>query len=80
MNNIIINKKKSGIILHRSKGPTPKDNKGMIRDYPIQRTYKYLGVYIDANLNFGEHVKYIKTKIERGMKMLYVTGKKNIEE
>ena len=34
-NNIVINKKKSGVILHNSRGPTPKANKGWIRDYPI---------------------------------------------
>ena len=79
-NNIVINKKKSGVILHNRRGHTPKANKGRIRDYPIQRWYKYLGVIIDSNLNFGEHIKYVKQKIEKGMKLLYMTGKKDIEE
>ena len=34
-NNMVINKKKSGIILHRSRGPIPKSDRGHIRDYPI---------------------------------------------
>ena len=76
----MINKKKSGIILHKGRGPTPKANKGNIKGYPIQKHYKYLGVIIDSNLNFGEHMKHIKGKIEKGMKLLYITGKNNIEE
>ena len=79
-NNMVINKKKSGIILHKGRGPISKRDKGLIRDYPIQKYYKYLGIFIDSNLNFGQYIQYIKQKIEKGMKFLYMTGKKDIEE
>ena len=32
---------------------------------PIVDSYKYLGILIDKNLNFQEHLNYIKDKIKK---------------
>ena len=49
-NKIIINKKKSGVMIHGSRGATSKQDKGYIKGYPYKNEYKYLGIIIDKNL------------------------------
>ena len=49
-NKIIINKKKSGVMIHGFKGRTSKLDKGEISGFPYKNEYKYLGIIIDKNL------------------------------
>ena len=49
-NKIVINKKKSGVMIHGFKGRTSRQDKGEIRGYPYKNEYKYLGIIIDKNL------------------------------
>ena len=51
VNIMTINKKKSGIIIHRTNGKRKKKRK-KYKDFPIVDEYKYLGVYIDSKLSF----------------------------
>ena len=52
-NRIVINKKKSGVMIHARKGRTCKKDIGEIQGYPYKKEYKYLGVIIDKNLTFN---------------------------
>ena len=49
-NKIIINKKKSGVMIHSSRNKPCKKDTGEIRGYPYKNEYKYLGIIIDKNL------------------------------
>ena len=64
-----INKKKSGIMLHRGKLKATSTCNGTqvhnISQIPIVDTYKYLGILIDKHLNFQAHLNYIKDKIKK---------------
>ena len=53
-NKLIINKKKSGVIIHGFGGRAAKKDKGEIRGYPYKSSYTYLGIIIDRNLTFRE--------------------------
>ena len=49
-NKIIINKKKSGVLIHGYKGRTSEADNVFIRGYTYKKEYKYLGIIIDKNL------------------------------
>ena len=49
-NKITINKKKSGVMIHSSRGKPCKKDTGDIIGYPYKNEYKYLGIIIDKNL------------------------------
>ena len=66
-----INKKKSGIILHK-KNSKRKRKKSEFHGYPIVNEYKYLGIYIDSKLSFKPHLDYIKKKIDNGFKLINI--------
>ena len=37
------------------------------------KNYKYLGIIIDCNLNWSEHVETVKTKLQKALGILYKT-------
>ena len=65
-NNIIINKKKSGIMIHRTRGKAAKEDKGFLRDFPYKNEYTYLGMVIDRNLTLRNHLNKLKDKMQKG--------------
>ena len=65
-NNIIINKKKSGIMIHKTRGKAAKEDKGFLREFPYKSEYKYLGIIIDRNLTLRNHLNNLKSKVEKG--------------
>ena len=52
-NDIIINKRKSGVMIHAKRGKTSNKDKGEIRGYPYKKSYTYLGIVVDKNLTFA---------------------------
>ena len=74
-----INKEKSGILIHGKRGKVAKQDQGYFRGYPYKKQYKYLGIIIDKSLNFQAHLDHITKKVEKGVKLLYITKKQKIE-
>ena len=72
-NNMEVNKKKSGIMIHKGKlKHTTSTTISGVKTYmhkksliPIVDSYKYLGIVIDKHLNFQEHLSYIRDKIKK---------------
>ena len=62
-NNLTINKKKSGVMIHRMRGKAAKQDKGFIREYPYKTEYTYLGIVIDRNLTLRNHLNKLKDKM-----------------
>ena len=58
-NNLRINKKKSGVMIHKHRGKAAKEDKGTIRDFPYKNEYTYLGIIIDRNLPMRRHLEKI---------------------
>ena len=61
-----INKKKSGIIFLEDKNNNKinkKYKKLDLNGYPILNKYKYLGIYLDNNMNLKVNTKYIINKL-----------------
>ena len=75
-----INYKKCGLILH--KGIGLKDNKNRFLnnylDIPIVNEYKYLGIYIDKNLNFKKQLEYMEKKMKKAEKIINIAHWKKI--
>lgn len=73
-----VNKKKSGIMLHKGKlNCTASSHISGVKTLvhrkshiPIVDSYKYLGIMIDKHLNFQEHLSYIRDKIKRPQKII----------
>ena len=55
-NKLTINKKKSGVMIHRYRGKAAKTDKGFIRGFPYKTEYTYLGIVIDRNLTMRNHL------------------------
>lgn len=51
-NNMVINKRKSGIMVMDGPHPPPSSTMG----YPIVQSYKYLGQHVTPELNLNSHV------------------------
>ena len=62
-NQLIINKKKSGVMIHKFRGRAAEADKGSIRGYQYKIDYTYLGIVIDRNLTFRKHLNKIKDKM-----------------
>ena len=75
-NQMQVNKKKSGIIVHKGKLPNQCQQNGtnchQLSSIPLVESYKYLGVWIDRSLNFRKHLEYTKEKIRSSMKILNI--------
>jgi hypothetical protein len=39
------------------------------------KNYKYLGIYIDQNLTFADHIGYLKCKLRHSLSVLYATAR-----
>ena len=74
-NKLIINKKKSGVMIHKYRGKAAKQDKGFIREYPYKSEYTYLGIVIDRNLTLRKQLEKMQTKMEKGKKILYMCNK-----
>ena len=79
-NKLIINKKKSGVMIHKFRGKAEKKDKGEIRDYPYKSEYTYLGIVIDRNITLRAHLTKIKDKLEKGKKLLYMCNKQGLQD
>ena len=62
-NKIIINKKKSGVMIHKYRGRAAEADKGEIRGYKYKTEYTYLGIVIDRNLTLRKHLDKIRDKM-----------------
>ena len=62
-NKLIINKKKSGVMIHKFRGREAKEDTGFIRNYPYKLEYTYLGFVIDRNLTLKAHLEKIREKV-----------------
>ena len=63
---MVISKKKSGIIFLEDKNNNKisKKYKNLkIKNYKIVNKYKYLGLYLDNNMNLKENTKHIIKKL-----------------
>ena len=58
-NKMTINKKKSCIIKYKRKKNKSEGNKEIL-GIPIVRKYKYLGIIIDENMCWEDHLEYIE--------------------
>ena len=58
-NGIMVNKKKSGILVIQG-----KEDRKEINGYPIVKRYKYLGVLIDSQLNCKDHIQSVRKRLE----------------
>ena len=73
-NKLSLNLKKTHYIIFQRQKSKPKiQEKLYINNVLIDRTRKskFLGVIIDQNLNFFDHIQYIKGKISRSIGILY---------
>ena len=72
-NKLSLNNKKTHLMIFRSKRCCI-DNQQDIRmrnqknDF-VEHT-KFLGIYIDSNLSWSEHISYLKTKLSKGIRVL----------
>ena len=60
LNKVIVNKKKSGILILNRRAYGEDDN---IRGYPLKNWYKYLGIAMNYNLDPTNHLYVINRKI-----------------
>ena len=79
-NKLTINKKKSGVMIHKYRGRAAKEDKGDIRGFPYKNEYTYLGMVIDRNLTMRQHLEKIKKKVEKGRKILYMCNKRGLPD
>ena len=73
-NKLSLNLKKTHFILFRRQRARLKLNKELIIDnvkIDNARNTKFLGVIIDQQLNFSDHIHYTKGKMARGVGILY---------
>ena len=58
------------MIFHRSRIKPNVINKVVIDDHQVNSA-KYLGVIIDHKLNWIEHISYVKSKMSKGIGIMY---------
>ena len=61
------------MIFHRSRIQPNVINKVIIDNHELNQvnSTKYLGVIIDHKLNWTEHISYVKSKISKGIGIMY---------
>ena len=61
------------MIFHRSRIKPNVINKVVIDNHDLTQvnSAKYLGVIIDHKLNWAEHISYVKSKISKGIGIMY---------
>ena len=72
-NKLSINIKKTHYIIFSSKNKIIDDNQQVkINSEPIERVYytKFLGVFLDSNLNWKKHIEYVSKKISKSIGIL----------
>jgi hypothetical protein len=70
-----INKNKSGILTFFRESPL-----GIHKGYPQVQQYKYLGMWVDSNLDLTHHLKSINTKFGYINNRLYpIRAKKSLK-
>ena len=72
-NKLSINIKKTHYIIFSSKNKIIDDDQQVkINSEPIERVYytKFLGVFLDSNLNWKKHIEYILKKISKSIGIL----------
>ena len=72
-NKLSINIKKTHYIIYSSKNKIIDDNQQVkINSEPIERVYytKFLGVFLDSNLNWKRHIEYVSKKISKSIGIL----------
>ena len=67
-------------MIHRTRGKAAKEDKGFLREFPYKNEYKYLGITIDRNLTLRNHLNNLKSKMEKGQKILYMCNKRSLPE
>jgi hypothetical protein len=72
MNHIEVNFDKSGIIVVRDDGKTPRT----IMNYPVVQTYKYLGIVLDGKMSPHRHLSKLGEKLAEYLKKNYMLHKK----
>ena len=65
-----INRKKSGIMFVKKRNSKINATRKNLQEYPIVEEYKYLGIWFDDKLTFENHIRRIKEKIEKGMRLV----------
>ena len=70
-NGIKINKLKSGIMLIKG-----TENDEYIRDYPVIKKYKYLGMLINNKLGINKHIGNIDKKLNEYFRRNYILNKR----
>ena len=74
-NKLSMNTKKKSffMIFHRSRIKPNVINKVVIDNHDLTqvKSAKYLGVIIDHKLNWIEHISYVKSKISKGIGIMY---------
>ena len=78
VNKLSLNLKKTHYMIFRKRGAKIEvKNKLVINDTVISmvKKTKFLGVYIDENLLFKDHILYVKGKISRSLGILYKSRK-----
>lgn len=60
---MIINKKKSGIMKFRNGKSDKLANIDNYCEYPVIKTYKYLGFTMDSKFSTSHHIRHIEKKI-----------------
>ena len=72
-NKMKINKKKSGIIVHKKRHrKNKKDVKEDVEGFPIVERYKYLGIWLDSSMNYEYQLEEMRKKIEKSMKIINI--------
>ena len=74
VNKLSLNLKKTHFIFFRKQRTRVRIFEELIIDnvkIDMKDDTKFLGVILDKNLNFGEHIRYIKGKVSRGLGILY---------
>ena len=76
----MINAEKSGIIQWKHKKNRRQEvEKVRVKGIPIVQKYKYLGIMLDTQLDFKDHLEYIEEKISNSVKMINILNWKKVD-